>query len=108
MVDPYTLTGASDWPILAIVGSFVVILLGIVYRGLPKKADLETLAERFENALEKFSNKHENRLERENAALKEEMRGGRQQCQTRVEGDFKSVWQAINDCQKECCPRRKP
>lgn len=47
----YTLTGASDWPMLATVGgismfvfqAIVVILIGVVYRSLPKHQDLQLL-----------------------------------------------------------------
>jgi hypothetical protein len=72
----YTLTGAADWPMLATVGglslvilqAIVLILIGVVYRSLPKHQDLrnmyisigldiEKLALRFEHALEKHADR---------------------------------------------------
>lgn len=47
----YTLTGASDWPMLATVGgislfvfqTIILILIAVVYRSLPKHQDLQVL-----------------------------------------------------------------
>jgi len=68
----YTLTGAADWPMLATVGgiSFLVlqatilILIGVIYRALPKHQDLQNLRTSMVLDIEKLANRFEGILDK--------------------------------------------
>ena len=111
----FAITEAKDWNMLITLGSVswiminVVIfgLLGVIWRSVPKGEDLmrlresvnldvEKLAGRFEAALEKHSERHTSRIDKDTETLWSEMRRC-QETHTRM----------MTDCQRDCCPRGK-
>lgn len=82
---PYTITGASDWPVLLVVGGILAIMIGLI-GGLIRLmwSDLRVSL-------------RDNRTEWKEAVaeLKHE---------EKVEHDL--LWSALRDCQGDCCPPR--
>jgi hypothetical protein len=82
---PYTLTGASDWPILLVLGGILAIMIGLIGALIRLMwSDLRT-------------SMRDNRSEWREAVA--EVKG-----EERVEHDL--LWAALRDCQGECCPPR--
>ena len=75
----YTITGAADWPILAIVGGGLVSVIAFMW------VDLRSVIK---------DNRSEWRQELE-----------KQKSDNDKAHDL--LWDAHRDCQHECCPRRK-
>lgn len=75
----YTLTGAADWPLLAFVGGGTLILLGMMW------SDLRTSITGSKREAEKALETHIAECGKEND----------------------KIWQAMRDCQGDCCPRKK-
>jgi hypothetical protein len=121
----YTITGASDWDMLVTIGGITAVvfsvvvatLIGVIYKSLPKKADLdmvltavgddlEKLGCRFESALEKMGLHHETNRLRDIDALWKELREGREKCTNHQNQRFTKIWRAIQGCQQECCDKK--
>lgn len=73
----YTLTGASDWPILMAVGGVLVALIGLMWSDLRSSIKEYRTDWKSELAVHKRESKEELDL----------------------------VWSALRDCQNDCCPR---
>lgn len=73
----YTITGASDWPILLAVGGLLCGLLGLMWSDL--RGSLRDSRQEWKEAV---------------AELKRE---------EKIEHDI--LWAALRDCQDDCCPR---
>ena len=82
---PYTLTGASDWPILLVVSGILALMIGLIGALIRLMwADLR-------------ANMREDRGEWKDAVAEVKK-------DERVEHDL--LWSALRDCQGECCPPR--
>jgi len=108
----YTLTGAADWPMLATVGglslvilqAIVLILIGVIYRSLPKHQDIqnmyvamgldiEKLALRFEHALEKHADRDINACTKKEDDFLSACEKHRLACQARYDRYFEKLSQ---------------
>lgn len=88
--QPYTITGAADWPLLLVLGGLIVAVIAFMWRDL--KAGYA--ADKAERQREFTMHKDESREQ-----LSEHKQENKEQ--------FDYVWTAIRDCQHECCPRKK-
>ena len=75
----YTLTGASDWPLLVVVGTALVALICFMW------LDLRTQVRDGRGEWQRADTELETRIEKETAL----------------------IWKAIKECQDDCCPRGK-
>lgn len=114
MQEPtFIITQAADWKMLAVVGGIswlvvngiIFLLIARVYDMLPKPQDLiklrqdinldiEKLAQRWEQSLEKYSDRHGREQEKDVDNLWNEVR----RCQ-----EYHA--KVLSDCQRDCCPR---
>lgn len=76
---PYAITGASDWPILVVVGGGALGLIGLMWRDL--KAAIRDYREEWRGELRAHKEENEKAID--------------------------VLWQAHRDCQNDCCPRKK-
>lgn len=110
----YTLTGAADWPMLATVGGALICiiqliilgLIGAIYYSLPKQRDLQLmrdnvnldidrLADRFENILEKYMNKEQSIREKRDEDIVESFQKQRAECQARYDNQFNNIFSRL-------------
>jgi hypothetical protein len=110
----YTLTGAADWPMLSIIGgvsfvllqAIVLVLIGAIYRSLPKHSDLqllrenvnldiEKLAVRFESVLEKHMSREESNREKKEGDIMSFVKDGRKECQERYDKMFDDLFSRL-------------
>lgn len=75
----YTITGASDWPMLMVLGGILAGLIGFMWVDLRSKLT-----------------DHKVDFGKELDAIKAENKEGHD-----------ILWNAMRDCQNECCPRKK-
>ena len=73
----YTITGASDWPILAAVGGLLAVLIGLMWSDL-------------RGSIKEYRTDWKSELAAHKREGKEEL-------------DL--LWTAMRDCQNDCCPR---
>ena len=73
----YTITGASDWPILVVVGGVLGVLIGLMW------SDLRTSIREYRTD------------------WKQELANHKQEGKAELD----LVWTALRDCQNDCCPR---
>ena len=76
--EHYTLTGAADWPILAVIGGLLIGVIGCMWR------DIRTTVKEIRTEWKADLDKHE-------------IEAGKQ---------FDHAWAALRDCQGDCCPPR--
>jgi hypothetical protein len=76
---PYTITGAADWPILAVVGGILLAVIGAMWADL--RAAMKEGREEWRQQL--------NEVEAKNDRAHD------------------LVWEAMRDCQSDCCPRKR-
>lgn len=74
---PYTLTGAADWPILAFMLVIFIGVIGWMWRDL--KATIKDGRQENKADLSEYKQTHSE--------------------------EHKNLWQALKDCQGDCCPR---
>ena len=77
--QPYTITGAADWPILVALGFILVSLIGFMWRDL--RGYIKDNRSDWKEAL----TEHKSESKKENDI----------------------IWAAMRDCQSDCCPRVK-
>jgi hypothetical protein len=75
----YTITGAADWPILAAIGGILLLAIAAMWADL--KATIKEYRTEWRSEL---------------SAVKSEN-----------DKDHDIIWDAIRDCQNDCCPRKK-
>jgi len=75
--QPYTITGAADWPILVVVGGALIGI--IVFMWMDLRASIKDGRVDWRDALKKHEDENEK--------------------------SFDMIWQAHRDCQADCCPR---
>lgn len=99
--NPYTITGAADWAIFAwMAGICQALLFGtlaIMWKDL--RVSISAGETRWQKAIED----HERDLDKKCADNLMALRDFDQK-QTK---ETDSIWQAIKDCQSDCCPRGK-
>ncbi len=77
--QPYTITGAADWPIAAFIVGGMVIMVSVMWRDL--KATIK-------------DSKADNKSDLDHHKIENEK-------------DHDTLWSAFHDCQNDCCPRTK-
>ena len=82
MRQPYTLTGASDWPMLVLFGGVLIAVVGFMWRDL--RATIKDSADGHRVALDREAverEKQDNLLWAEIRAVRGEMKDCREDCQ---------------------------
>ena len=98
----YTLTGASDWPLLVVVGGILMALLGVMAGMIGLMwADLRNNIREGKAEWQAAVEKHEQELDEKCAANAQLMRD----VEARIKGEITTIWQVVTDCQSDCCPR---
>lgn len=109
-MEHYTLTGAADWPMLSIIGgisfvllqAIVLVLIGAIYRSLPKHSDLQSLREnvnldveklalRLETILEKHVGREESSREKKEDEIMAYFKESQSRCQERYDKMFEDI-----------------
>jgi hypothetical protein len=113
-MEHYTLTGAADWPMLSIIGgisfvmlqAIVLVLIGAIYRSLPKHTDLQLLREnvnldveklalRFEPILEKHVGREETSREKKETEIMSHFKESQAKCQERYDKMFDDIFSRL-------------
>ena len=77
--QPYTITGAADWPIAAFIVAGMAALIVMMWR------DLRSAVK--ENRVDNKNDLEHHKIENEKS--------------------HDALWNALKDCQHDCCPRSK-
>lgn len=98
---PYTITGAADWAIFAwMAGICQALLFGtlaIMWKDL--RVSMAAGESRWQKAIEDHGRDLEKKCQDNLQSLRE--------VDAKQTKETDSIWQAIKDCQGDCCPRGK-
>ena len=94
---PYTITGAADWPLLVALMAIITGLIGVMW------ADLRKSMAAGESRYQRVVDAHSTEIDEKCAANAVLMRD----IETHHTKITDALWQAMRDCQADCCPRGK-
>jgi len=113
----YTLTGASDWPLLVAIASIIFVSLGVIaalivyihqdLKSYMRDKDIDLMGHIEQEVKDRKTAINQESKDRRKAIFdeKEERKLSIQQCYDNWRLEKNDIWTSFEKCQSDCCPR---